>query len=254
MAVALISSFSSFINPSWLTGPIFDKELRVSSRRRRNYVLRSAYLLVLVFLVAGAWSIALLSGSGKSVAWQVSRSAEIGRSLVLTITWFQFLTAQVLAAVMLSNSISDEIRRGTMDVLMTTPINCVQIVLGKLFSRLFQLILMLAVSLPLLAVIRVFGGIQWDYVVSVSPFVSCHTDYDDLLNRCLSNHDSGICLSQFKQLPDERDTAYQSFRSDDSGYFSRLPGFPPGHYILFFAVTLSGNGGRFDVHTFCISI
>ena len=29
---------------SWLTGPIFDKELRVSSRRRRNYVLRFVYV------------------------------------------------------------------------------------------------------------------------------------------------------------------------------------------------------------------
>ena len=166
MAVALVSSFPRFINLSWLTGPIFDKELRVSSRRRRNYVLRSAYLLILVLLVVGSWSIAILRGSRTSVAWQVSRMAEVNRSLVLMITWFQFLTAQILAAVMFSNSISDEIRRGTMDVLMTTPINCVQIILGKLFSRLLQLILLLAVSLPLLAVIRVFGGIQWDYVVS----------------------------------------------------------------------------------------
>ncbi len=186
MAVALISSFSRFINLSWLTGPIFDKELRVSSRRRRNYVLRSAYLLVLVVLVAAAWSIALLKGSGKSVAWQVSRMAEVGRSLVLMITWFQFLTAQVLAAVMLSNSISDEIRRGTMDVLMTTPINCVQIVLGKLLSKLFQLILMLAVSLPLLAVIRVFGGIQWDYVVSALSITLTTTVFVGSLSMFLS--------------------------------------------------------------------
>ncbi len=186
MAVALVSSFSRFVNPSRLTGPIFDKELRVSSRRRRNYVLRSAYLLVLVVFVAGAWSTLLLSGSGTSVAWQVSRTAEIGRSLVLTITWFQFLTAQILAAVMLSNSISDEIRRGTMDVLMTTPINCVQIVLGKLFSRLFQLILMLAVSLPLLAVIRVFGGIQWDYVVSALSITLTATVFVGSLSMFLS--------------------------------------------------------------------
>lgn len=186
MAVALISSFSRFINPSWLTGPIFDKELRVSSRRRRNYVLRSAYLLVLVVLVAIAWSTALLRGSGTSITWQVSRMAEVGRSLVLTITWFQFLTAQILAAVMLSNSISDELRRGTMDVLMTTPINCVQIVLGKLFSRLFQLILMLAVSLPLLAVIRVFGGIQWDYVVSALSITLTATFFVGSLSMFLS--------------------------------------------------------------------
>jgi ABC-2 type transport system permease protein len=186
MAVALISSFSSFFNQSWLTGPIFDKELRVSSRRRRNYVLRSVYLLVLVFLVAGAWFTALLRGSGKSVAWQVSRMAEVGRSLILTITWFQFLTAQILAAVMFSNSISDEIRRGTMDVLMTTPINCVQIVLGKLFSKLFQLILVLAVSLPLLAVIRVFGGIQWDYVVSALSITFTATVFVGSLSMFLS--------------------------------------------------------------------
>ncbi len=166
MTVTLVNSFSKFTNPSWLTGPIFDKELRVSSRRRRNYVLRSAYLVVLVFLVAGAWSIALLGGSGQSVALRVSRMAEVGRSLVLTITWFQFLTAQVLAAVMLSNSISDEIRRGTMDVLMTTPISSFQIVIGKLCSKLLQLILLLAISLPLLAMIRVFGGVPWDYVFS----------------------------------------------------------------------------------------
>jgi len=186
MAVALVNSFSRFINPSWLTGPIFDKELRVSSRRRRNYVLRSAYLLVLIFLVAGAWSIALLRGSGTSVALRVSRMAEVGRYLVLMITWFQFLTVQILAAVMFSNSISDEIRRGTIDILMTTPINCVQIVLGKLFSKLFQLFLVLAVSLPLLAVIRVFGGIQWDYVVSALSVTVTATVFVGSLSMFLS--------------------------------------------------------------------
>ena len=186
MDVQLISSFSRFINPSWLTGPVFDKDLRVSSRRRRNYVLRSAYLLVLVFLVAAAWSIAFLRTMGASVTFRVSRMSEVGRSLILMITWFQFLTAQVLAAVMLSNSISDEIRRGTMDVLMTTPINCVQIVLGKLFSKLFQLILVLSVSLPLLAVIRVFGGIQWDYVVSALSITLTATVFIGSLSMLLS--------------------------------------------------------------------
>jgi ABC-type transport system involved in multi-copper enzyme maturation permease subunit len=186
MNISLSKSVHYIPKPSWLTGPIFDKELRVSSRRRRNYVLRSAYLLVLVFLVAVSWSMALLRGPGTSVAWQVSRTAEVGRRLILTITWFQFLTAHVLAAVMLSNSISDEIRRGTMDVLMTTPINCVQIVLGKLFSRLFQLILVLAVSLPLLAIIRVFGGIQWDYVISALSITFTATVFAGSLSMFLS--------------------------------------------------------------------
>jgi ABC-type transport system involved in multi-copper enzyme maturation permease subunit len=49
---------------------------------------------------------------------------------------------------------------------MTTPINSFQIVMGKLFSRLLQLFLLLAITLPLLAIIRVFGGVPWSFVVS----------------------------------------------------------------------------------------
>jgi hypothetical protein len=43
------------VNLSWLTGPIFDKELRVSSRRRRNYVLRSVYVALFLVFVSLIW-------------------------------------------------------------------------------------------------------------------------------------------------------------------------------------------------------
>ncbi|MHC4336893.1 MAG: ABC transporter permease subunit [Planctomycetota bacterium] len=165
MTTALINLVWPFLSLSWLTGPIFSKELRVSSRRRRNYVLRSAILLLLTLLIASSWLMGVLRGSGSSAAYRISRMAEVGKYLILTITWFQFIVAQLIAIVMLSNSISDEIRRGTLEVLMTTPINSLQIVLGKLFSKFLQLILLLALTLPLLAVVRVFGGIQWDYLV-----------------------------------------------------------------------------------------
>ena len=56
-----ISKMLSILNPARLTGPIFDKELRVASRRRRNYVLRSVYVLVLVFFLAFTWAALLQS-------------------------------------------------------------------------------------------------------------------------------------------------------------------------------------------------
>ncbi|HUT29014.1 MAG TPA: hypothetical protein VMX13_04395 [Sedimentisphaerales bacterium] len=151
---------------SWLTGPIFEKELRVSSRRRRSYALRSAYVLILTVLTASAWLSTVVIGGGGSVSYTISRMGEFGKKLILAITWFQFFAAQLIAVVMLSSSISDEIRRGTLDVLMTTPINSFQVVAGKIFSSLLQLTLLLAISLPLLAILRVFGGMQWSYVVS----------------------------------------------------------------------------------------
>ncbi len=47
----LLPILSYFSVQRW-TGPIFHKELRVSSRRRRNYALRFMYLIVLLVFIA----------------------------------------------------------------------------------------------------------------------------------------------------------------------------------------------------------
>ncbi len=153
-----------FLNLSRLTGPIFGKELRVSSRRRRNYVLRFAYVFVLTLFIASVWmSVVQFQGT---TAYQKSRMALAGKTVVSTIVGFQFFATQLIAIIMLSTSISDEIYHRTLGSLMTTPISSFQIVMGKLLSKLLQLILLLAISLPLLAVVRVFGGVPWRYVLS----------------------------------------------------------------------------------------
>jgi ABC-2 type transport system permease protein len=149
-----------------LFGPIFDKELRVSSRRRRNYVLRSGFCLALILFILSMWFSTIGIRNSGSLLYQISRYSQISRAVIISFVWYQFITAQLIAMIMLSSSISDEIRTGTLNVLMTTPINSFQIVTGKLLSKLLQLILLLAISLPVLTIIRVFGGIQWDYIVS----------------------------------------------------------------------------------------
>jgi ABC-2 type transport system permease protein len=166
MATTLVSTFPSFFDPARFFGPIFDKELRVSSRLRRNYFLRFAYVLLLSVFILSVWYGTIGPRSSSSAVYAVSRLAQAGRQVIITIAWFQFIACQLIAVVMLSSSISDEIRAGTLGVLMTTPINSFQIVAGKLLSKLLQLILLLAISLPLLAIVRIFGGVSWDYVVS----------------------------------------------------------------------------------------
>ncbi|MCL5278998.1 MAG: ABC transporter permease [Planctomycetes bacterium] len=146
-----------------LAGPIFDKEMRVSSRRRRNYVLRFLYIGLFTFLASVVWLDSLVRST--SSVYQASRMAAAGQTIVTAILWFQFLTAPAIAAVMLSTSISDEIYKRTLGVLMTTPIGSFQIVIGKLMSRLLQIVLLLAISLPLLAVVRVFGGVPWSFLL-----------------------------------------------------------------------------------------
>lgn len=165
MTTSLTINLFEQINPLRLAGPLFDKELRVSSRQRRLYALRFAYICLLMVVTVYLWLVVVRAHSAGSAVVQISRMAEAGKFVIMTIVWFQFVTAQVLAAVLLSDAIGGEIRHRTLDVLLVTPITSVQIVLGKLFSKLLQLVLLLAASLPLLAIVRVFGGVPWDYVL-----------------------------------------------------------------------------------------
>ncbi|NLH43261.1 MAG: ABC transporter permease, partial [Planctomycetes bacterium] len=152
------------LDPTWLAGPIFDKELRVSSRRRRNYSLRFFYILVLAFFVVMVW-MSRVDVQGNAIVQQ-SRMAEAGKAIVRTVVLFQFVAMQILAAIMLSNAISDELYHRTLGLLMTTPVNSFQIVMGKVLSRLLQLVQLLAITFPILAIVRVLGGVSWEYLLS----------------------------------------------------------------------------------------
>ncbi|MFC1782810.1 ABC transporter permease [Planctomycetota bacterium] len=162
----IIKYSARWLSLSWLTGPIFDKELRVSSRRRRNYVLRFGYLVILTGFMILVWGFFTQNLGYGSQASQVSRMSEAGKFIITYVVWFQFCATQLLAVIMLSNSISDEIYHLTLGLLMTTPINSFQIVMGKLFSKLLQLVLLLAISLPLLVIVRVFGGVPANFIIS----------------------------------------------------------------------------------------
>jgi len=164
MLAALRRGRWSRFEKGWLTGPIFDKELRVSSRRRRNFALRFFYILLLTAFIGIVW-LAVVPVAGNA-AFAQSSMAVAGRQIVTTIVLFQFIAAQLLAIIMLSTAISDEVYHRTLGLLMTTPINGLQIVMGKLLSKLLQLVLLLGVSLPVLAIVRVLGGVSWDYVLS----------------------------------------------------------------------------------------
>jgi ABC-2 type transport system permease protein len=165
MTAASINIFTNVFDPARLFGPIFDKELRVSSRRRKNYTLRFVYIILLTIFLALAWLNAV-QFIGSSALNLTARMADAGKTVIRMIVWFQFIVTQCIAVIMLSTSISDEIYNRTLGVLMSTPISSFQIVTGKLFSKLLQVVLLLAISLPVLAIVRVFGGVPWNYVIS----------------------------------------------------------------------------------------
>ncbi len=163
MQTISIANLLQYFSPLRLARPIFDKELRVASRRRRGYVLRCAYVLLLMVFIALVWLSAVQLRGGGAVSRAHMQAA--ARTITLGIVWFQFIGAQLAAVTMMSTAISEEVYGRTLCVLMTTPLSRRQVVMGKFSSRLFQILLLVATSLPLLAIVRVLGGIPWGYLV-----------------------------------------------------------------------------------------
>jgi ABC-type transport system involved in multi-copper enzyme maturation permease subunit len=171
MSTTLIQKIFGPLN---LVGPIFGKELRTASRRRRNYLLRSIYVLILSIFVGMIWySSAGSYYSGSASVYTVWRMSRVGVELLITIGVFQFIALQIISPVLTSTAISDEINHSTLGVLMMTPITSLQIVMGKLLSKMLMVILLICASLPLLAIIRIFGGIDWRYVVEFISLTIC---------------------------------------------------------------------------------
>lgn len=146
----------------FLAGPIFGKELRVLSRRGRHYWLRGLHIALLSFFVVITWINVVDWVAGPN---SVYRMSDAGKTIITTIVWFQFVTLQLVAVAMMSTAVSEEVHHRTLGVLLTTPITRWQIVGGKMLARLVQLVLLLLISLPLLSLVRVFGGVPIGYVL-----------------------------------------------------------------------------------------
>jgi len=166
MAAGLARSFRGFVGAGGILGPSLAKELRSTSRRARHYVLRFVYVSLLALFVAAAWLKWTDPGASVSPLYAASRMSEAGKQIIVGVVWFQFFAAQLAAIVLMSTSVSGEVSRRTLGVLMTTPLTGLQIVMGKLLGGTCQLLGLLAISFPVLAVVRVFGGVPWGFVVA----------------------------------------------------------------------------------------
>ena len=89
MVAQVIHFTSRIFTPFWLSGPIFEKELRVISRRRRHYLLRLVYLALLSIFVIIAWINTV--EYGQTSVSSIYRMADAGKWIVGTICWFQFI-------------------------------------------------------------------------------------------------------------------------------------------------------------------
>ena len=153
---------------------LFAKESRWRMRGRRAFVIMTIYVAVLAVLVLfvyrgmydrAQFESTLVGGLAPAEFVSGSLSLQIGQSVFTTILIVQTLLTIMLAPALTSGSISMEREKQTLELLITTPVSTLGMVIGKLISSLAFVFLLVLASVPLMSVVFVFGGIAPDDVV-----------------------------------------------------------------------------------------
>ena len=141
------------------------KELRGRMRGKRAFVSVTVY----VMLVAGfAWMVGEILENSAQNQFQFNpqfQSASIGRGIFTALMFLQTLMILVLAPASTAGTISSEREKQTLDLLAVTPISSVAIVVGKLLSALTWVFVLILASIPVTALVFVYGGVAPDDVV-----------------------------------------------------------------------------------------
>ncbi len=146
-------------------GAVGVKELRGRMRGRRAFTILSGYL---VLLAAFAWMVELMMERTYSTTFGNSATfatAAIGQGIFASVLMLETLVVVFLATMATAGSISLEREKQTLEMLAATPITSFAIVLGKLLSALIYVWLLIAASIPLTAIVFVFGGVAPDDLV-----------------------------------------------------------------------------------------
>ena len=135
------------------------KELRGRMRGRRAFVIITIYLVLLGGFALMAERLFEANASNGFGGTSTFASAQIGQGIFAAILMLMTLQVVFLASSATAGSISLEREKQTLELLIATPISSLAIVLGKLLSALVYVFLLIAASIPLMAVVFVYGGV-----------------------------------------------------------------------------------------------
>jgi ABC-type transport system involved in multi-copper enzyme maturation permease subunit len=170
------------------------KELRGRMRGRRAFVVLTIYLMLLglfafaiyVYLKQQAATATISSGFGngfpppdfggfpgntQTLSNGTALSAGIGHGIFGGLLILETLLVLVLAPAFTTGAISLEREKQTLDLLVTTPLSTLGMVIGKLFSALVYVFLLIIASIPLASLVFVFGAVGPDDLLRAYVFL-----------------------------------------------------------------------------------
>ena len=153
---------------------VLTRELRWRMRGRRAFVIATVTVLVLGLVVFGID--ALVSGSAADNArWQFSDgvtgepipvagvstsvSAVTGQSVFTGLLGLLTVLILLIAPALTSGAIASEREKQTLELLVTTPVSTLGMLVGKLLGSLVYVLLLIVASVPLMSLVFAFGGV-----------------------------------------------------------------------------------------------
>jgi len=143
-----------------LIGPVFTRELITAPRRTRFYLSRALYVASLLILVSMAWGLY----TGTQQIKSVGDTARFGAAIFQILAVLQLTLALFFAALLTASAVAQEKDRRTLILLLLTHLSNSELVLGKLFASLLNVLVMLASAAPFFMMIALFGGVSFEQI------------------------------------------------------------------------------------------
>ncbi|MFM7070852.1 MAG: ABC transporter permease subunit [Planctomycetota bacterium] len=137
-------------------GPVFARELVTTPRRPQHYLTRAVYVTALLVLMCTAWLVV----AGTQIIRNVGDMARFGASLFQVLAPLQLALITFLAALGSASAVALEKDRRTLILLLLTRLRNSELVLGKLFASLLDVVTMIVVAIPLFLLVTLFGGVD----------------------------------------------------------------------------------------------
>ncbi len=151
-----------------MPGPVFRHEMLSTGRRSRYIVMRTLIGLLMLVLVSLTYWV-----TTETLSWQGNDNGELSisaMSRLITNFYYTFAWGTLLGVIGLTPSIAagtiaTERARRTIEYLFTTDLTNREIVLDKLLAKLLTIGQMLLATLPILAIMRLMGGIPGELLL-----------------------------------------------------------------------------------------
>jgi ABC-type Na+ efflux pump permease subunit len=169
-----------------LVGPIFARELLITPRRPRHYILRGAFAGLLFVLMWTAWQAIIGFQQTQGVADQSQFN-----SLLFQLLTFTQLTLVLFGACLYgASSIAYEKDRRTFVLLLVTRLRDAEIIVDKFLCAQLHVVSVLLAALPVITLTTILGGVDFSQVALA---------YATTLGAALVGGATGVLLATWRE-------------------------------------------------------